>query len=87
MVQVTLSSESPELLPSRGKTTKLTVLVDTLADPVDPWVIADGIVCGINKDDLKVFVSRILQYAFSVRLRCKKDIKVCSITVFAIQVL
>jgi hypothetical protein len=36
------------------------VLVHRLAQPVDPWVIADGIVSHIHKDDLKVLVGAIL---------------------------
>lgn len=35
--------------------------MDRVADPIDPGVIADGIVSSINQDHLKVFVCRILQ--------------------------
>jgi hypothetical protein len=39
------------------------VLVHILAQPVDPWVIANGIVGHINKDDLKVLVGAILLFS------------------------
>lgn len=60
VVQVTLSSETSVLLPSRSESTKLPVLVDRLTDPVDPGVIADSIVGSIHQDYLKVLVSWIL---------------------------
>jgi hypothetical protein len=36
------------------------VLVHRLAQPIDPWVIADAIVSHIHKDNLKVLVGAIL---------------------------
>lgn len=60
VVSMSLSTQSPVFLPSRCETTKLSVLVDWIAEPVDSWVIADGIVGHINQDHLKVLVSRIL---------------------------
>ena len=44
MVAGTLSTQTTELLASRGETTQLTVLVHRVAEPVDPWVVADSIV-------------------------------------------
>ena len=45
-----LSTKTPVFLPSRGESSKLSVLVNRVADPVDPRVIADGIVGSINQD-------------------------------------
>jgi hypothetical protein len=55
-----LAAQATVLLASRGEATELTVFVHTIAQPVDPWVIADGIVGNIDKDDLKVLVGTIL---------------------------
>jgi hypothetical protein len=57
---VTLAAQTTVLLASRGETTELTVLVHRLAEPVDPWVIADSTVSNIHKDDLKVLVGGVL---------------------------
>jgi hypothetical protein len=65
VVAGTLSAQTTELLASRGETTQLTVLVHRVAEPVDPWVVADSAVCNVNKDDLKVLVGGIL--------RCEKQ--------------
>ena len=48
------------LATSTCESTKFAVLVDRLADPVDTRVVADGVVSGVHKDDLKVLVDRIL---------------------------
>lgn len=56
MVQVTLSSETSELLSSRCESTELSVLMDWVADPVDPWVVADCSMSWINQYYFKVFV-------------------------------
>lgn len=48
------------LLASGGKSTSFAVLVDGVGNPVVSRIIADGVVLGINKDNLKVLVSRIL---------------------------
>ena len=61
MVQVAPASETPELLSSRCKSSKLSVLVDWVADPVDTWVIADCSVSWIDQYYFKVLVSRVLQ--------------------------
>merc|ERR1712142_843573 len=59
VVSVTLSHSS--VLPTRcRKTTQLTVLVDSLADPVDARISTDGFVHWINHDDFVVHVCRIL---------------------------
>jgi hypothetical protein len=55
-----LSLKTPVFLTSRGQSAKLSVLVNRVAYPIDSWVIADGIMGGINQDYLEVFVGRIL---------------------------
>ena len=62
VVPVTLATQATVLLACRGETTELTVLVHSLAKPVDPWVVADGTVSHINQDDLKVLVGAILWF-------------------------
>lgn len=57
---VPLSTQASVLLPSRSESTKLPVLVHRVADPIDSWILANGLVCSINQDNLKIFVSRIL---------------------------
>lgn len=52
--------ETARLLASGGKTTGLAVLVDGVDDPVDAGVAADGLVLGVDKDDLVVLVGRVL---------------------------
>lgn len=48
------------LLASGGKTTGLAVLVDSVADPVDASITADGLVLGVDKDNLEVLVGGVL---------------------------
>jgi hypothetical protein len=35
--------------------------MDRIADPIDPWIIANGIVSSIDQDNLKIFVRGILK--------------------------
>lgn len=53
-------------LASGSKSAHLTMLHDSLADPVDLGVTSDGIVIGINENDLKVLVGRILGHPVRV---------------------
>lgn len=48
------------LLAGGGKTTSLAVLVDRVDDPVDAGVAADGLVLGVDKDNLVVLVGGVL---------------------------
>jgi hypothetical protein len=59
VVAVTLV-ETTGLLAGGGKTTSLAVLVDGVDDPVDAGVDADGLVLGVDEDDLVVLVGRVL---------------------------
>jgi hypothetical protein len=52
--------ETTGLLASGGETTSLAVLVDGLDDPVDARVAADGLVLGVDEDDLVVLVGGVL---------------------------
>jgi hypothetical protein len=48
------------LLAGSGETTGLAVLVNGVADPVDAGITADGLVLGVNEDDLEVLVGGVL---------------------------
>lgn len=61
VVQVSLSTESSVLLTGRCKSSKLSVFVHRVADPVDPWIVADSSMCRIHQNHLEVLVSWILQ--------------------------
>lgn len=52
--------ETTRLLAGGSKTAGLAVLVDGVDDPVDPGVDADGLVLGVNEDDLVVLVGGVL---------------------------
>ena len=55
------------LLADGGKTTRLTVLVDRVTDPVHARVSADSLVLGVDQDDLVVLVSRVLVHPVGVQ--------------------
>jgi hypothetical protein len=59
VVAVTLV-ETTRTLASGGETTSLPVLVNGVDNPVDARVLADSLVLGVNEDDLKVLVGRVL---------------------------
>lgn len=59
VVSVTLA-QTTGLLAGCGKSTGLAVLVDWVDDPVDTSITADGLVLGVDEDDLEVFVGRVL---------------------------
>ncbi|KAL2282014.1 hypothetical protein FJTKL_11098 [Diaporthe vaccinii] len=52
--------ETTGLLAGGGEATSLAVLVDGVDDPVDARVDADGLVLGVNEDDLVVLVGGVL---------------------------
>lgn len=52
--------ETTALATSRGQAAELAVLVHSIADPVDTGIVTDGLVSGVNKDDLKVLVHSVL---------------------------
>lgn len=53
-------AETTGLLAGGGEAAGLAVLVDGLDDPVDARVAADGLVLGVDEDDLIVLVGRVL---------------------------
>ena len=59
VVSVTLV-ETTRALAGGSETTRLAVLVDGVDDPVDAGIDADGLVLGVNEDDLVVLVGRVL---------------------------
>ena len=60
VVVLVTTAETTALLAGGGKTTGLAVLVDGGDDPVDAGIAADGLVLGVDKDDLVVLVGRAL---------------------------
>lgn len=60
VVELVATAETAGLLASGGKTTGLAVLVDGVDDPVDACVLADGLVVGVDEDDLVVLVGAVL---------------------------
>lgn len=54
------------LLAGRGKTASLTVLVNRVGDPVDASIAADGLVVGVDTDDLEVLVHTVLVHPVRV---------------------
>jgi len=52
--------ETTRALAGGGKATGLAVLVDGGDDPVDAGILADGLVLGVDEDDLEVLVGRVL---------------------------
>jgi hypothetical protein len=59
VVSVTLA-QTARLLASCSETARLTMLVDWVDDPVDTSITADGLVLGVDQDDLEVFVCGVL---------------------------
>ena len=60
VVVLVATAETTALLAGGGETTRLAVLVDGVDDPVDAGIATDGLVLGVNKDDLVVLVGRVL---------------------------
>jgi hypothetical protein len=60
VVELVSTAKTTALLAGGGKTTSLAVLVDGLDDPVDARVAANGLVLGVDADDLVVLVGRVL---------------------------
>lgn len=52
--------EATRLLAGGGEAARLAVLVDGVDDPVDAGIDADGLVLGVDEDDLVVLVGRVL---------------------------
>ena len=59
VVTVTLV-DTTVVLAGGGQATEFAVLVDGVDDPVDASILADGLVLGVDEDDLEVLVGRVL---------------------------
>ena len=57
---MSLDLESAVFLSGSGESAKLAVLVNRVADPVDPSVVANGVVGRVDQDHLEVLVHSIL---------------------------
>ena len=64
-----------------GESSELSVLLDRLGDPVDLGVPPNGLVEGVDEDDLKVLVGRVL--ADPVRAENTKSLQTTSNTLLA----
>lgn len=53
-------AETAVLLAGRGEAARLATLVDSVGDPVDAGITTDGLVEGVDTDDLKVLVHTVL---------------------------
>jgi len=53
-------SKTAVLFSNAGETASLPALVHRLGDPADPRVTANGLMIGINKDDLVIFIDTVL---------------------------
>lgn len=53
-------AQTSRFLASGCETTRFTVLVDWLDNPIDARITADGLVLRVNKNNLKILVGRIL---------------------------
>jgi hypothetical protein len=60
VVVLVTTVDTTGLLAGGGKTTSLTVLVHRVDDPVDAGIATDGLVLGVNEDDLVVLVGGVL---------------------------
>ena len=64
--EVVSLANSSGSLSLRGKTTHFPMFGDTLGDPLHLWVVSDGVVVWIDKNNLKVLVGRIFAYPVGV---------------------
>lgn len=60
MVPVSLAPQTSVFFPCRSETTKFSVLVNRVDEPVNSWVISDSRMGDINQNDLKIFEGGIL---------------------------
>jgi len=54
------AAKTTVLLSCGGQSTKLTVLVDGVNNPVNPGVVADCVVSNVNENNLVILVGRVL---------------------------
>ena len=63
---VALLAESSVLLTGRGQAAELSLVLLLRDDPVDPGVVLDGVVGGVDEDDLEEFVGGVLAHPVGV---------------------
>ena len=66
MSSVSLLSESSVLLTSGSETSDFSSVVLLGNDPVDSWVLSDGVMGWVNKDDLEELLSGVLSHPVGV---------------------
>lgn len=66
-IKVTLDSESSSGFTSGGQSSEFSVFVLGSDDPVDSWVVSDGVVSGVNEDNFVVFIDTILTNPIAVQ--------------------
>jgi len=79
VVQMTPSSETPVLLSSWCKSTKLPVLVNCITDPVDSGIISDYSVCLVDQDHFKILVGGVLIKPVRVQNSQSSQLSSCSL--------
>jgi hypothetical protein len=60
VIPMTLDSESSRLFTSGCESPEFSVSVNGFTDPVDAWIVFDGIVSNVNTDDFEVLVGTVL---------------------------
>ena len=63
---VALLAEASVLLTGRGQAAELSLVLLLRDDPVDPGVVLDGVVGGVDEDDLEEFVGGVLAHPVGV---------------------
>ncbi|MFS7936865.1 hypothetical protein Hanom_Chr05g00420811 [Helianthus anomalus] len=79
---MSLSTKSSVFLTSGSESSKLSVFVHRVADPVDPWIVANSSMCRVHQDYFKVLVGRVLHsklvlnaYSFQRTICIKKQMR------------
>ena len=66
-VELVTLAQAAALLACGGQATHLPVLVHGLCDPLGVWVAADGLVEGVDEDDLEELVGGVLAHPVAVQ--------------------
>ncbi len=65
-VFMTFFSEASAFFTGRGHSSHFSVFMDRVADPVDSWVVPNGIVVGVNANDFVKFVGSVFGHPIGV---------------------
>lgn len=79
VVQMAPSSETPVLLSSWCKSTKLPVLVNSITDPVDSRIISNYSVCLVDQDHFEILVGGVLINPVRVQNSQSSQLSSCSL--------